>query len=174
MQEQFEQIKSYFKKKDQDMIRLGKLPMRSTEKGFWGVSNLDDVKDFFEQKQFSSDATFMDLGCGDGRVVLVASLYVNASGIEYDKELVQDAQAAAKELDMDIKCIQGDFKDTDFSQYDILYSYADQNWNKFKEKLQEELTGELYCYHDTYHPDFLEKQKITWVGQIPIFGYRNS
>lgn len=171
MSDDFERIKSYYQQQDRALLAQGKLPMRSTDKGFWGVSNLDDVREFFEKKKFSKDTKFIDLGCGDGRVVLVASLYVNATGIEYDQELIQAARQAADELGIDVDFIQGDFKDIDFSEYDVLYSYADQNWNTFKQQLQEQLTGELYCYHDTYHPDFLSKQKITWVGQIPVFCY---
>ena len=173
MNDQFEKIKAYFKKQDEEVLARGKLPMRSTDVGFWGVSNLDDVKEFFEKKQFSTDATFMDLGCGDGRVVLVASLYVQASGIEYDAQLIEVAKQAASDLDMDVEFVCDDFRNIDFSSYNILYSYADQNWENFKDKLLSELSGELYCYHDTYRPHFLDKQKITWVGQIPIFCYRN-
>lgn len=148
--------------------------MRSTEVGFWGVSHLDDVKDFFEQKRFAKDTKFLDLGSGDGRVVLVASLYVDAVGVEFDEELISRSREAAKKLGMDVSFIQEDFRSLDWSLFDVLYSYADQRWDSFKEKLLSELSGELYCYHDTYRPNFLSKEKITWVGQIPVFCFRNK
>lgn len=169
----FEQIKEYFKAKDHARIASGRLPMRSTEAGFWGVSHLDDVKDFFEKKQFSTNTKFLDLGSGDGRVVLVASLYVDAVGVEFDQELVNESRQAAQELGLNVSFICDDFIHVDFSSYDVLYSYADQRWDRYKDKLLSELSGELYCYHDTYHPRFLVRQKTFWANQIPIYCYRN-
>lgn len=169
--EHFERIKNHFKEKDAAGLSKGRLPMRSTEKGFWGVSNLDDVYQFFQEKQFPKDATFIDLGCGDGRVTLVASLFVKASGLEWDEELIKEAQNAAQELNIDAKFHREDMRNHDLSEYDAIYMYADQRFDFLKHKLLEELNGALYLYHDTYHPDFLEKGKITWIGQIPIFEY---
>ncbi len=172
-EEQFQRIKKAYQERDNALLTQGLLPMRSTDKGFWGVSNLDDVYAFFEKKQFPSTSTFLDLGSGDGRVVCVASLFVDAKGIEYDPELVAISQEMIGVLQSTGICEQGDFFTIDFSLFDILYSYADQRWEPFKEKLFAELRGELYLYHQTYQPDFLSKQKITWINQIPIFCYTN-
>lgn len=172
--EQFDAIKRYFREKDEEAMQKGSLPMRSTDVGFWGVSNLDDVYAFFEKMNFPETITFCDLGCGDGRVVLVASLFVHASGIEYDKELAARGQEAAKELGLDCDLICDDILAHDLSQFDALYMYADRNFSYLTPKLKAEMKGTLYLYHDTYHPDGLVKQKTTWVGQIPIFAYKNA
>ena len=152
-------------------MQRGSLPMRSTQRGFWGTSNLDDVYSFFVQKKFPRHTRFLDLGAGDGRVVMVANLFVDAVGVEFDADLVAQGRAVAAQLGFDLELVQDDMRNLDFSRFDVLYSYADQQWDFLKHKLLRELSGELYCYHDTYHPHFLEKGKITWVGQIPIFLY---
>ena len=169
--EAFERIKGVYRERDEQSLKQGRLPMRSTERGFWGTSNLDDVYDFFEQKQFPESHRFLDLGSGDGRVVLVASLFVQAAGVEFDRELTRQAKEIAQDLELDVELIADDMRNVDFSDYHILYSYADQRWDFVKHKLLRELEGELYCYHDTYHPRFLKKGRITWVGQIPIYKY---
>ncbi len=167
----YEEIKGYFTTQDKEKHANGALPMRSTAVGFWGVSNMDDVKAFFEEKQFAQETRFLDIGCGDGRVVAIASMYVDATGVEYDQELASVGQLALAQLKLAATITAQDVMELDLSNYDVLYMYADRNFSYLKEKLLRELTGTLYLYHDTYHPDFLEKQKTTWIGQIPIFAY---
>lgn len=171
--EMFRKIKQAYKHKDENSLQRGVLPMRSTKRGFWGTSNLDDVYHFFLQQNFDSDTRFIDLGAGDARVVLIASLFVDASGVEFDEALVEEGRAVAQELGLEVNLVVDDMRNLDFSEYDVLYSYADQQWDFVKHKLLRELRGSLFCYHDTYHPRFLEKQKITWIGQIPIYHYTN-
>lgn len=169
--DRFLKIREAFQEKDNESMSRGRLPMRSTARGFWGTSHLDDVWNFFEQMAFPDGTRFMDLGCGDGRVVLVASLFVTASGVEYDEDLIEEGREVAQRLGIKCALIAGDIRDIDFSAYDALYMYADQNFSFIREKLLAELAGTLYLYHDTYHPEFLEKGRITWVGQIPVFSY---
>lgn len=167
----YEDIKAYFDAQDKEKHATGQLPMRSTAVGFWGVSHLDDVQEFFERTNFPPNTRFLDIGCGDGRVVAVASLHVQAQGVEYDQELASIGQQALKTLTLPGVITCQDALEIDFSTYDVLYMYADRNFSYLKEKLLRELTGTLYLYHDTYHPDFLTKQKTTWIKQIPIFAY---
>lgn len=167
----FEDIKAYYAAQDKKALAQGQLPMRSTDVGFWGVSNLDDVQNFFEQHHFPNDTRFLDIGCGDGRVVAVASLYVDTAGVEYDQELAQRGTQALADLNISGTIHARDVREIDLSDYDVLYMYADNNFSHLKEKLLSELRGTLYLYHDTYHPEFLTKKKTTWVGQIPIFAY---
>lgn len=169
----FEKIKRYFKEQDEEGMRNGRLPMRSTSVGFWGTSNLDDVYEFFNKKSFAENTKFCDLGCGDGRVVLVAALFMDATGIEYDEELAERARQAAKTLGIDCTILCDDILSCDLSSFDVLYMYADRNFSYLTPKLKNELQGTLYLYHDTYHPEGLRKEQTTWVGQIPIFAYTN-
>ncbi len=172
MDRRFSRIKAYYDAQDREKHLQGQLPMRSTEVGFWGVSHLEDVQIFFLQKRFPPEMRFLDIGCGDGRVVAVASLYMMAHGVEYDAELAHVGVQALKNLSLRASITCADILDIDIAQYDVIYMYADRNFSYLKEKLLRELKGTLYLYHDTYHPDFLVKQKTTWIGQIPIFAYR--
>jgi SAM-dependent methyltransferase len=169
---QFKHIKAYFDKKDREGALKGKLPLGSTEKGFWGTAHLDDVYEFCKRIELEKEAAFLDLGSGDGRVVLVAALFTHAVGIEYDRNLHEQALAAAKELESTAQFVCGDYTQYDLSEYTLWFSYADHNFNWLEAK-QHELT-KLYLYHDTFHPHFLAKGKITWVGQIPIFLYTKT
>ena len=168
--EQFVRIKQYFANKDKELARRGKLPLGSTEKGFWGTAHLDDCYEFFKQIQLDQEDNFLDLGSGDGRVVFVAALFTKATGIEFDAPLHAQALAAQDVLQISgASFLCADYSVLDLSAYAVWFSYADHNFSWLIPKQQE--LRKLYLYHDTYHPDFLDKGKITWIGQIPIFVY---
>lgn len=168
----FQKIKQYFDAKDKELHKKGKLPLGSTEKGFWGVSHLDDFYEWCKSTALDKKTSFVDLGSGDGRCVFVAALFTQAIGIEYDSKLHHEALLAAQELGSSAQFLQRDYTDIDLSVYDIWFSYADHNFNWLEQK-QTEVT-DLYLYHDTFHPHFLEKQKTLWIGQIPVFHYRRN
>jgi hypothetical protein len=167
--EQFQRIKQYFAESDRALARTGKLPLGSTELGFWGTAHLDDVYELFERIDLAQEQHFLDLGSGDGRVVLVASLFAPATGIEFDAKLHAQALKATEVLQLSAQFIQGDYTHYDLSKYSIWFTYADHNFEWLQTKKQE--MTKLYLYHDTFHPHFLHKGKITWIGQIPIFKY---
>jgi hypothetical protein len=168
--EHFRKIKQYFDDKDRALARTGKLPLGNTEKGFWGTAHLDDVYELFKRIELEQEEHLLDLGSGDGRVVCVAALFTNATGIEYDAKLHAEAIAAAATLELPRAIfIQGDYTAHNLAVYSVWFSYADHNFGWLEAK-QHELR-KLYLYHDTFHPHFLEKGKITWIGQIPIFLY---
>ena len=167
---QFARIKQYFTQADKALAMKGKLPLGSTEKGFWGTAHLDDVYELFKRLELHQESHLLDLGSGDGRVVFVAALFTQATGIEFDEKLHNAALAAADALQIPgAHFILGDYTDHDLSVYSVWFSYADHNFTWLESKVHE-LT-KLHLYHDTFHPHFLEKGKITWVGQIPVFTY---
>jgi hypothetical protein len=173
--EAFTRIKAYFDEKDRERARKGKLPLGSTEKGFWGVAHLDDVYAWAEKIALHEKPAFLDLGSGDGRVALVAALFTNATGIEYDETLHTLAEQAKKDLGIDARFVRSDYNEHSLAPYPVLFTYADHNFNWLEAK-RHELTREhvLYCYHDTFHPHFLTKGKILWIGQIPVFQYTTA
>jgi hypothetical protein len=165
----FQQIKQYFIDKDKAYARQGKLPLGSTEKGFWGTAHLDDVYEFCKRANLHEEDHFLDLGSGDGRVVFVAALFTKTTGIEYDAKLHGEALAAKEALGSEAIIVHGDYTQHDLSVYSVWFSYADHNFNWLEGKASE--LRKLYLYHDTFHPTFLQKGKITWIGQIPVFLY---
>lgn len=71
--------------------------------------------------------TVYDLGCGDGRVLITAVQRYNAKavGIEISGKLVQrvNEQVAHLGLQEQIKVIQGDLRQADFSDADVVVMY---------------------------------------------------
>lgn len=96
----FNRIKARYDALDREGLRHGKLPMHSTEFGFWGTTNLNDAYDFFSRIHLERFKRFVDLGCGDGRVVAVASLFTDAVGIEGNRELVAVGTRVFEELEL--------------------------------------------------------------------------
>lgn len=68
-----------------------------------------------------------DLGCGDGRVLITAAQRYNAKavGIEISAKLVQQATEHVAHLGLQdqIKVIQGDLREADFSNADVVVMY---------------------------------------------------
>ena len=78
-------IKEEYDKFYRSLLKKGRLPMWSTEKGFWNSSITDDLYETFKKINLHKFKSFLDIGSGDGKVVLIASLFCkNAEGIEID------------------------------------------------------------------------------------------
>ncbi len=94
----FKRIRDAYDALDREGLRHGKLPMHSTEFGFWGTTNMNDAYDFFSRIRLQRFKRFVDLGCGDGRVVAIASLFTDAVGIEGNEALVEKGNQVFEEL----------------------------------------------------------------------------
>src|SRR3989338_7922035 len=82
------QIRKEYDNFYRELLRKGKLPMWSTEKGFWNAAIADEVYEAFKKIKLNQFRNFLDIGSGDGKVVLIASLFCqNAEGIEIDEFL---------------------------------------------------------------------------------------
>jgi len=69
-----------------------------------------------------------DLGSGDGKIAMIASLFTKAAGIEFDEELVKVSNQMKKKLNLDVKFIQGDFMQSDISKYDVIFINPDKEF----------------------------------------------
>ena len=95
----FNHIKKEYDGFYQTLLRMGKLPMWSTPKGFWNASISDEVYSAFKRINLSQFESFLDIGSGDGKVVLIASLFCqNAEGVEIDNLLHNKA------IEIKMKC----------------------------------------------------------------------
>lgn len=69
----------------------------------------------------------VDLGSGDGRIVIMAARKydADATGIEYDIDLVRQSDEAIRKLGLTAKAriIHGDIMQQDYSSYDLLTIY---------------------------------------------------
>src|SRR3989338_6809376 len=116
----FELIQEEYYNFNKSLLKQGRLPLKETEKGFWGISACEEVYELFKKLELSKYKNFLDLGSGDGRVVLIASLFVkNSAGIEYDKELYNISLKIKEKLKIkNANFINGDYLEHDFGYYD--------------------------------------------------------
>ncbi len=169
--------------------------MGDTEKGIWGTSITQDIFDFFRQIKLQNYRNFIDLGSGDGKVVLIASLFgINAAGIEFDKDLIKSSIKIRDQLKLKLsnesekglensknfqraEFIQGDFLEHDLSKYDFIFINPDKGFeNKIEEKLIKEMqpAAKLFVYNNIFLPRFLKKGKNYWFNGIPIISYNKE
>lgn len=148
--------------------------MGDTEKGVWGASVAQDVYDFFVKVKLQNFKRFIDLGSGDGKVVLIASLFTKSSGVEFDKDLHDTAVKIRDELGLKANLMEGDFFDLDLSKYDFIFINPDKGFDKgLEKKLDKEMddNSRLVVYNNIFLPRFLSRGK-TFHFSVPIIGFR--
>lgn len=174
--DKFHEIKERYDKFYSLFYAKGKGTVADTEKGIWGPAGTQDVYDFFVKINLQRFKNFIDLGSGDGKVVLIASLFgVEAVGIEFDKELVEIGIKIRDELGLKAGFIQGDFLKHDLSRYDFIFINPDKGFEYgLEDKLLKEMRPDarLFVYNNIFLPRFLKKGKSYWFGGVPVIGYR--
>jgi len=170
----FRQIKQAYLELEKELKESGKGLVYDTEKGIYGTSGLDNIFRFFNEIELQSYRHFLDLGSGDGRVVLIASLFTRATGIEYDAELSRIAEGIRDRLGLDCELIRGDYLEHGLSEYDVLFMNPDHCFGKLDVKLKREMRGVLFIYNEIFAPDLLKKGKKYWLGQLPVIKYTNE
>ena len=155
-------------------LRNGKPALKDTGYGYWGISSIEIIWDLFNKINLGSFKNFLDVGSGDGKVVLVASLFTDATGIELDKELYDKGVEIRNKLSLGrASFVQENYYDEDFSQYDILYHFPDQPMKKLERKLLKEMRGILVHYGNFFKPLQLKKEKEFKVDGIAVNIYTN-
>lgn len=180
MEEHFSTIKKKYDEFRQDLLKEGKLMSKDTGVGFWGISVMDELYDLFRKIDLSEHHSFIDLGSGDGRVVLLASLFTKkAHGIEYDDWLVSVSKHMKKMLSPKIPHVnkaeffKKDYMDHDVSDYDVVFMNPDKPFHRgLDRKMVSELTGSLVLFGPHYHPNSLERHDVHDVGTM-VSLYRN-
>jgi len=148
--------------------------MKETSLGYWGISTADDVFHLFKDLRLERHKSFIDLGSGDGKVTLIASLFTQATGIECDEELIGHSRDMKKKLGLKkAEFIQGDFMAHDLSSYDFIFINPDKQMHALEPKLFRELHGRLVVYGHLYHPSVLEKEAHFIAHTTPVTVYRN-
>jgi len=149
--------------------------MGDTSKGFWGAAITEHIYGFFKKIKLENYKNFLDLGSGDGKVVLIASLFgVKATGIEIDDDLVKTSERIKKELKLKAEFIKGDFFKHNLSKYDVIFVNPDKGFeNGLEDKLLKEMNGKLFVYNQIFLPRFLRKGRSYWFDQVPVIVYRN-
>ncbi len=167
--DKFLQIKKEFLHFDKHLKEKFLFGVRDTEKGIWGPSDLDVVFELFTKIKLQNYKQFLDIGCGDGRVVLTASLFTKAAGIEIDKGLISKGNEIKKRLKLNAAFINGDYFTHNFSAYDIIFTNPDTGfYNGLEDKLLKEMKGKLLVYNNIFMPRFLKRGKTHWIKQVPV------
>ena len=157
----FSQIKKEYGNFYSSLLRNGRLPMWSTKKGFWNAAIADEVYEAFKTLNLAQFKNFLDVGSGDGKVVVIASLFCkNAEGIEIDDFLHNKAQQIKNKFGIKNAVFHNkDFFEHDFSKYDVLFSAPDAPLERgLENKLLKEMKGKLIHYGHHFQPRFLKKE----------------
>jgi len=156
LDKKFNEIKEYYKEVDKKRLKNRNLII-STKYGVFGPSDCCAIFDLFGMLQLEKYKNFIDLGSGDGRVVLIASLFTKATGYETDKKLNNLAKKARKDLQLIADFKTEDYFKENLTKYDCSFIYPDKpNDEKFKKKILSELNGMLIVYK-IYFPRYLKK-----------------
>lgn len=164
MKQHYENIKKAYDDFEKFLLKNGQLVSKDTGIGFWGVTNLGDLLTLFQKIKLGTHLSFVDLGSGDGRVVLLASLFgVKATGIEFDPWLVNNSLDIKNKLDIphfkNVDILKKDFNEHDISEYDVVYVSPDQPFHRgLESKLKKELNGKLIVQGHEFHPASLKKE----------------
>ncbi|HLC60222.1 MAG TPA: class I SAM-dependent methyltransferase [Candidatus Nanoarchaeia archaeon] len=170
----FNKIKSEYDDFYKSLMKKGRLPMWSTEKGFWNASIADEVFESFKKVKLSKFRNFLDIGSGDGKIVLIASLFCkNAEGIEIDDVLHHKALEIQSKLKVNNAVFHNkDFFEHDFSKYDVLFTAPDSPFERgLENKLLKEMNGKLIHYGHHFHPANLKKEDNFMVNGTPVSLY---
>ncbi len=140
------------------------------------ASPLPVVRQMLTLSGLKRDELVYDLGCGDGRVVIMAAqeFGARAVGVELRKDLVKKAHEKIFELDLDsrVKIIQSDLFKVDLRLADVVTLYLTTSANeKVKPKLESELkSGARVVSHD-YEVLGWKPSKIDKFCENPRLGY---
>jgi len=157
----FNEIKEEYDNYYKSLLKQGKLPLRSTELGFWNAAISDEVYESFKKLNLHRYKNFIDLGSGDGKITLIASLFCkNAEGIEIDDELHEKALDVQKKLNIkNANFHHNDFNHHSIKDYDVVFINPDRPMERGTEaKLLKELNGKLIVHSSHFHPMHLKKE----------------
>lgn len=168
----FLEIKNAYDDFYKELMKSGKLPMWSTEKGFWNASISDEVFAAFKKAKLQNYKKFLDLGSGDGKIALIASLFCKqAEGIEHDSFL--HGKALEMQQKTGIKNVvfhNKDFFEHKLGSYDIIFLAPDAPLERgIENKLVKEMKGKLMHHGHHFEPNVLQKK-----GNFTINGSKFS
>ena len=90
---------------------------------FWAPSDLASVEEALSLSGLVAGEVLIDLGCGDGQVLVAAAERgARVVGVESDPELVDLARAALETREVDGEVIAGDLFDVDLDA-DVVFTY---------------------------------------------------
>ena len=92
---------------------------------FWAATSDERIELAFDIAELAEGEHLIDLGCGDGRVLLRAAAFRDArvTGVELDPELAGKARALLAEHGVEGTVLDADFTTVDLSDADVVFAY---------------------------------------------------
>ena len=125
------------------------------------------VDEMLRMGRLSAKDFIVDLGSGDGRIIITAAqrMAIRGFGVDLDAELVRYANASAKQAGVSdrVEFFQRDIFKTDLSRADVVTMYLLPEVNMMaRPKLLAELRpGSRVVTHDYHFEDWLPDDRIT-------------
>ncbi len=175
--ESFGRIKDEYDEFYSSLLRKGRLPMWSTQKGFWNAAISSEVYETFKKIELNAFKNFIDLGSGDGKVVLIASLFCDtAEGVEADDFLHNKSIEVRDKLGIKNAVFHNkDIYDHAIGNYDLIFLNPDAPLERgIEKKLLSEMKGKLLLYGHHFPPRFLKKEQSFAIGGTLISVYTHG
>ncbi len=169
----FSQINEEYHKLTMEFISEKEL-LKDTSKGTFAAAACSTLYELFKKINLGKSNSFCDLGSGDGRVVAVASVFTTATGIEYEKSLVELSNKIVAKLQLS-HCffIEGDYLLQDLSRYSVLFINPDGPLYKLEKKLRDsKFKGILVVFNTLYEPLNLVKKDEMFIDMMKIGIYK--
>ncbi len=110
------------------------------------------LEEIFKDEHFSSNDSFMDIGCGKGRIIaylLKNNFPGKLSGIELNDDVANFAKNWTSKYD-NVSIINGDAFEQDFNSYNIFFwgrPFETQFFKKFVDKFEREITHPVKIFY---------------------------
>lgn len=183
MEEHFEHIKKHYDAFEKFCIGQGILLAKETKDGYWGVTNMNDLHELFKKINLKRFKHLADLGSGDGRVVMLASLHgIKATGFETDDWLTNCALEIKRKLkhpqNKNIQLLHENFLKADLSQHDILFISPDRPFHRdhLGKKITESMhdNAKLIVSGYEFNPNHLEAEQEHLINGERFVMYRKK
>jgi protein-L-isoaspartate O-methyltransferase len=161
MEKKFAKIKKHYDDFHKDMHSKGRMMLKDTGIGYWGISPATELFELFKLTKLDKHKKFIDLGSGDGRAAIIASLFTDSTGIEFDKELHDFAAVFAKKLGSKAKMLNEDYMGHSLVSYDYIFINPDKGIaGELEDKMLKEMkhAAKLVVYGPHSHPKSMKKK----------------
>ncbi len=173
-------LNNTYKNFEEFLLRNGHLLQKDTKIGYWATTPIKETFEVLKQlwasepsinseqinRKFKACRSFCDLGSGDGRVVLLASLFniKKSVGVEADNWLNKVSLHMKNHIGFDEFCrtkfLKKDFFDHNIRGYDYVFISPDRPFYRgLEDKMKNELDGKLIVHSRVFQPENLKLDK---------------
>ena len=146
------------------LFRVLQLVYISTQGAFYATSNDDRIKNLIRLAKIKNGEKVVDLGCGDGRVVIaLAKAGAKVDGVEIDPYYYLKAKKNVEKANLNdkAKILKRNFWNMNLSEYDVIVVYGiSYIMRKLEKKLQREMKSDARVISVYYRfPTWKEEER---------------